>query len=160
MVDKKAQPILDLFRGFAAGQLEPSGVRVEVLNGSGVTGQATTVSHDLASAGFGLAGTGDAETFDHARTVVRYAAGNEEAADLVVRWLVAGAEIEEVKTLKGADIVVVSGTDYEGVRDEPLPSTSSTSTTRGTSTTKPSTTTSSTVVGEVPEAPPSEVRCG
>lgn len=166
--DKKAQPVLALFRGIEPGGVEagvePTSVRVKVLNGSGVAGQASTVSHDLGRVGFGVAGTGDAESFDFTRTVVRYAPGDEEAADVVLRWLEAGAELEEVESLVGADVVVVSGSDYDGVRTEALPSTS-TSTTSGSSPTSTSTarptssTTSTTIIGEVPEAPSNEVSC-
>ncbi len=155
--DKKAQPVLALFRGVQVGGVQPTSVRVKVLNGSGVAGQASTVSHALGRVGFGLAGTGDAESFDFTQTIVRYASGDEEAADLVLRWLEAGAELEEVESLEGADVVVVSASDYDGVRAEALPSTSTSATTAGSSTTRPtSSSTSTTIIGEVPEAPPEE----
>ena len=60
--------------------------------------------------GFTSAGTGEAERFDIARTVVRYTAGQAAAkADLVARYLVAGADLEEVSGSVGADVVVVTG---------------------------------------------------
>lgn len=142
LVDRQAQPVLDLFRGTDAGALSPDGVRVRVLNGSGTPGQAGAASQALAAVGFTSAGTGEAESFDVARTVIRYQAGQREAADLVARHLVAGATLEEVEGPVGADVVVVTGADFTGVRTVPIPSTSSSDTT---TTTVPSTTSTSPV---------------
>jgi LCP family protein required for cell wall assembly len=162
MVAKTAQPVLDIFRGVQTGDLKPSAVRIQVLNGTGKSGQATTVARDLASVGFGSAGTADADAFGHARTIVRYTAGNEGAADLVERYLTAGADLEKVTATLAGDVVVISGQDYAGVRQEPLPSTSSTSSTTGpgSSSTSSTTSTSTSIIGEVPSAPPPEVHCG
>ncbi|MCB1005397.1 MAG: LytR C-terminal domain-containing protein, partial [Acidimicrobiales bacterium] len=68
--------------------------------------------------GFTVIGTGDAERFDFANTVVRYTPGNEAAADLARRYLAAGAQLEEVAELP-APVVVVTGLDYAGVNAEP-----------------------------------------
>ena len=157
LVDTKAQPILDLFRGTDTAALTPDGVRVRVLNGSGLPGEAGGASDALVEAGFTAAGTGEAESFDIARTVVRYPVGQGAAADLVARYLVAGADLEEVAGSVGADVVLVTGSDFAGVRRTPVPATSSTSppSTLGsssTSTTRPTTTT--TVIGQVPQPPP------
>ena len=64
LVDEEAQPILDRFRGTDHADLRPSDVRVLVLNGSGLTGHAGDTSAALTAAGFGAAGTGEAERFD------------------------------------------------------------------------------------------------
>lgn len=158
--DGPAQPILDLFRGTDPSAITPDGVRVKVLNGSGQPGQAGEASDALAAAGFTSAGTGEAESFDIARTVVRYTAGQGAAADLVARYLVAGADLEEVTGALGADVVVVTGADYAGVSATPAPPTSSTTTAPtvppSTSSTAPTeaTTTTTAVVGTVPEPPP------
>jgi LCP family protein required for cell wall assembly len=160
LVDTQAQPILDLFRGTdtsGSAELTPDGVRVRVLNGSGRPGEAGQASDALVAAGFTSAGTGEAESFEIARTVVRYPAGQAAAADLVARHLVAGADLEQVDGPVGADVVVVTGADFVGVRSTPLPSTSSTTppSTEApvvTTTTRPTTTTS--VIGRVPQAPP------
>lgn len=156
LLDTKAQPILDLFRGTDTAALTPDGVRVIVLNGSGLPGEAGAASDALVAAGFTSAGTGEAERFDIARTVVRYPAGQAAAADLVARHLVAGAALEEVDGSVGADVVLVTGADFAGVRSAPLPATSPPPTTvqppSTTSTTGSTTTTS--VIGQVPEPPP------
>ena len=57
-------------------------------------------------------------------TVVRYPPGQEAAADLVARWLAGGARLEEAAA--GTGIELVTGTDWQGVRSEATPSTSTT----------------------------------
>jgi len=158
LIDQEAQPTLALFRGTPTGDVAPGDVRVQVLNGTGRAGEAGSVSAALSATGFGSAGTGD-EGGRLARTVVRYQEGQGGAADLVARYLAAGADLEVVTEPLPADVVVVTGLDYAGVLATPSPATSSTSTTRPTgvvssttSTTEPSSTTSA--VGQVPEPPP------
>lgn len=169
LLDTPAQPILDLFRGTDASAVTPDRVRVKVLNGSGVPGQAGAASDALVQAGFTSAGTGEAESFELSRTVVRYPTGQAAAADLVARHLVAGADLEEVEGSVGADVVLVTGTDYAGVRTSPVASTSSTTeaateaptapVSSTTSTTaRPASTTTTAVIGRVPE-PPAEADC-
>ena len=158
LLDRPAQPVLDLFRGTDQATITPDGVRVKVLNGSGVPGQAGVARDALVAAGFTSAGTGEADSFEVGRTVVRYAAGQGQAADLVARYLTAGAVLEEVTSAIGADVVVITGADFAGVRSAPAPSTSSTTTVPTTSATSaPTSTTGSTtttsVVGTVPRPP-------
>jgi LCP family protein required for cell wall assembly len=155
LLDTQAQPTLDLFRGTSAAALTPDGVRVKVLNGSGRPGEAGVASDALVTAGFTSAGTGEAESFEIARTVVRYPAGQAAAADLVARHLVAGAALEEVAGSVGADVVLVTGADFAGVRSTPVPATASTATTAPSSTTSSTgSTTTTSVIGQVPEPPP------
>ncbi len=152
--DEDAQPILDRFRGTDSGDLRPGDVRVQVLNGSGVTGHAGRTRDGLAAAGFATVGVGEAERFDVAETLVRYTAGDEAQAELVARYLDPGARLELVQEPLGADVVVVTGSLLTGVRREPRPpgpSTTASSTT--TVSTTSTSTTSTTVVGYVPEAP-------
>lgn len=152
------QATLDIFRGVAGGGEDPASVQVQILNGSGASGQATTVADDLGAVGFTVIGTGDAERFDFANTVVRYTPGNEAAADLTMRYLAAGAQVEEVAELP-APVVVVTGLDYAGVNSDPAPS-ALPSTTTSTPAGPGATTTTTPVIGEVPGPPPPEVQCG
>jgi polyisoprenyl-teichoic acid--peptidoglycan teichoic acid transferase len=123
MVDAEAQPLLDLFREDSETEaVSPGGVRVLVLNGSGRSGEAATTAEELDAGGFGIAGTGEAETFDQERTEIRYAPGQGAAADLLSRWLVAGADLVEAPPEDlGADVVLVTGADFAGVADEVVP---------------------------------------
>lgn len=129
LIDEDAQPVLDVFRGTdrsAGAVLAPEGVRVRVLNGSGVSGQAGRAAGALAAAGFTAAGTGEAVSFGFSGTVVRYRQGGRPAAALVARYLSGSVELAEVTDQLGADVVVVTGTQFAGVRSTPSPTTPST----------------------------------
>ena len=154
--DEEAQPILDRFRGTDDGELQARDVRVQILNGSGITGHARSTSEGLVAAGFTSVGVGEAERFDVTDTIVRYTAGGEAKADLVARHLDPSARLELVDGPLDADVVVVTGQLLTGVRAEPRPPGPSTTatTTSTTSTSSSSSTTSTTVVGYVPETPP------
>ncbi|HEX8804527.1 MAG TPA: LCP family protein [Acidimicrobiales bacterium] len=92
----------------------PASVRLQVLNGSGRSGEASEASNDLVTAGFGVSGIGEAPSFDHERTEVRYAPGHEAEADLVSRWLRSGADLVEDADVAG--VVLVTGADWQGLR--------------------------------------------
>ncbi len=156
--DALAQPTLDVFRGTDVADLGADDVRVRVLNGSGISGQAGRTGDELAAVGFASAGTGEAERFDVDETIVRYEAGNEAKAELVARYLDPSARLELVDVPLDADVVVVTGRSLVGVRTTPRPpgpsTTASTApSTTSSSSTSTSSTTSTTVVGVVPEVP-------
>ena len=158
--DDEAQPILDRFRGTDRGELRPRDVRVLVLNGSGINGHAARTSEGLTAAGFGAAGTGEAERFDVTQPLVRYTSGNEAKARLVARYLEPAGQLELVDGPLEADVVVVTGASLTGVRTSAGPEPPPTSATTTTTTVPPSTTTttappptSTTVIGYVPSAP-------
>ena len=118
-----AAPIFDLFRepspaaGAAEGDVDPASVRLRVLNGTGQPREATDAGAALQAVGFGIDGFGDDPVLGNDRTRVQYPPGQEAAADLVARWLRRGAELEEVEGAAG--IVLVTGADWNGVRDTP-----------------------------------------
>ncbi|HEV2889482.1 MAG TPA: LCP family protein [Frankiaceae bacterium] len=89
----------------------PSRIRVTVLNGTGVQGQAAQAGNDLRQVGFRVVGTGNAEGTAFERTVVRYNAGDEAAAATLAASL-HGAKTEVVRT-GGTSLTVVVGRDYK-----------------------------------------------
>src|SRR5436190_3612629 len=133
--DGEAQPILDRFRGTDPEALRPGDVRVQVLNGTGLAGQAGLISDALTAVGFGAAGTGEATRFDVTDPIVRYRAGSEAKADLVARYLDAPVQRDIVDGPLDADVIVVTGTRLTGVRAQPLPAGPSTTTSSTTTTT-------------------------
>lgn len=175
--ERQAQPYLDVFRaeGVIAPQeqgaadttadssgqaapptvadVKPQSVQVRVLNGSGRAGAAKAASDQLTPLGFQVVGTGDAERFDFATTVVRYVKGQEAAAAFVAAHLVAGAKLEIVEKINSADVVLVVGRDFQGVLDEPRATAPTTAPTTVPGTVPPST---SAPVGIVP----GDVPCG
>jgi hypothetical protein len=90
-----------------------------VLNGTGRPQEATDAGAALEAVGFGIDGFGDDPVLGNERTHVEYPPGQEAAADLVARWLEGGAELEEVEGTEG--IVLITGSDWAGVRDSARP---------------------------------------
>src|SRR6516162_7392621 len=58
----------------------PANVKVEVLNGSGVSGVASEAATGLTSRGFDVTGTGDAPTFAYTKSVIEYSSAADPAA--------------------------------------------------------------------------------
>jgi LCP family protein required for cell wall assembly len=121
----KAQEYIDRLNGIATAPppttVKPADVAVVVLNGNGVTGGATLAASSLGQAGFHVASTGDAVSYDFAQTVIRFAPGQQPKAALLRSNLVAGAAIEEDKTLTGADVTLVLGSDFNGLKASAAP---------------------------------------
>jgi LCP family protein required for cell wall assembly len=131
----ETEATLSIFRGGAAEDLEPEGVRLTVRNGTGTPRQGAEATEALRGAGFIANVSGDEPNGGAAGTVVRYPPAQEAAADLVARWLVGGARLEVDDGSEGLELV--TGPDWQGVRTEAAPSTSTT-----TATTLPEATTS------------------
>lgn len=155
-----AEDVLDIFRAGDPTELTEDAVRVRVLNGTGEPGQAAATATELRDAGFPIGGTGDATRLGVERTEVRYPSGREAAADLVRRWLASGAELVVDDDVD--DVTVVTGADWDGLRDEPLPAppTSSTTTTLPRTTTTTGSSTTTTAVGSISGEIPDAVDCG
>lgn len=102
----------------AAGpSLPPESVTLQVLNGSGASGQAAEATRLLAGIGFSVVGTGEMAEFDDDDTVVQYPPGQLAQAATVSRWLAAGADLEE--SAEVSTIAVITGSDWRGVLDSP-----------------------------------------
>lgn len=160
LLDRQAEPIVDIFRSRDPDALTESAVRVRVLNGTGEPGQASATSENLRAAGFPIAETGDADDLGAARTEIRHPAGEAAGAGLLARWLVNGARLVEDDTVD--HVTLVTGADYAGLRDEPVASSTSTSSTtlpRTTTTEGGTTGTTTTVLGTIPTEIPDDVEC-
>lgn len=150
--EPEAQKVIDRFNGVDAPSADalpdilPQEVSVRVLNGTGIGGQASKVAEDLQNAGFRLATppTGDADSFRYEKPVIRHHPSAREDARLLEAYLQSGATIQEDRTLVTADIVLVTGTGYEGVR---IPGGAAT------------TTTSAPVTAAEPEGAPRQPQC-
>jgi LCP family protein required for cell wall assembly len=151
-----ARELLDRFNGVAPATNDtlpgnipnvPLGsIRVRVLNGTGVADQASSVSAELSKQGFGVAGTGQADSYRYITPVIRYGRGQRDKA-MVLQAYVGRAELREDLTLRGVDLVFVTGSDFEGVR---APGGASTTTT----TAKPTTTAPSKGTATTAKPPP------
>lgn len=162
LVDDEAEPILDLFRGVAPAQPDPATIGLRVFNGTGRELEGATTGDALAEVGFDVAGVADADPQGVQRTIVRYGPEQRANAELVVRHLVAGADLVEDAALTDGLVEVVTGFDYAGVNAEPAPATTTTTTTAA-GTAAPATTapaTSTTRYGIVPGADDPAADCG
>jgi LCP family protein required for cell wall assembly len=127
----EVQAIFDVFRGNPVDPdrpVSPSSVTLQVLNGTGRPGEAGSTTEALSDVGFQTRPPGD-EDSGGATTTILYATGQEAKADLVSRHLVAeGAVLREASGLEAADVVLVTGQDFEGIREEPRPPDATTTT--------------------------------
>lgn len=163
--EKEAQPIFDIFRGVDSTYEASASVLVEVRNGSGRTGEGRQALDDLADKGFGPVRSTDANGTQGRRTTVRYSPGYEAHAVAVARYLDGDPDIVEDDSLPDdVTVSLVTASDFTGIRDEPRAVEdfrwfieSTTPTTMDGDDGAP--TTSSSILGEVPEAPEG-ISCG
>jgi LCP family protein required for cell wall assembly len=121
----EAKPLIDKINGKPAPEpvdVRPADVQVRVLNGNGRAGSASKAALALQGAGFQVTGSGDADGFGYATTVVRYGPTSLDKAKFLQSYLVAGATLEPDSTLGTADVAVVVGSDYAGVSTPPAAS--------------------------------------
>ena len=89
----------------------PGSIRVTVLNGTGVARRAATAADELRGVGFRVAGTGNADNADYAKTIVQYAPGDEAAAATLAASL-HNATTKAVAS-QGETLTVIVGHDYK-----------------------------------------------
>jgi LCP family protein required for cell wall assembly len=115
----KAEPVFKKLRGDLAirGGVDPTQVKVRVLNGHDpAQALATNTSAALQGLGFQPAGIADAEHSDYSVTEVRYRPGQKPAADLVKESLKGVGKLIEDEAIAEADVIVVIGADFKGVK--------------------------------------------
>ncbi|MGV9413046.1 LCP family glycopolymer transferase [Nocardia sp. NPDC003693] len=92
--------------------VDPSTVSLQVSNGSGTAGLASTTATKLSNKGFQIYSTGNNPDGTIATTKVRYSSGHEAAAATVAS-AIPGATLESATGL-GSIVEVVIGSDYSG----------------------------------------------
>ncbi|WP_448610071.1 LCP family protein [Geodermatophilus sp. URMC 60] len=92
----------------------PSAVTVDVYNGSGTPGLAAQAATALGTAGFAVGATGNADSSDHAATVVRYAAGDEALATTLAAAIPGAAKKKSDDATSGT-VQLVLGSDFNGI---------------------------------------------
>ncbi len=96
--------------------VQPSSVSIQVLNGTGTTGEAARVASQLHSQGFSIAGTGNAPTVGAVATTVAFAPGQRAEAELVASAL-AGVPVNVTagSSSQAAPVVLSVGSGLSGV---------------------------------------------
>ncbi len=154
------QQAVDKFLGLTkppGSNVAPGSFTVSVLNGTGTAGQANATAGQLSSLGFHVIATGSATPVGPiSETVVYYTAGHLSDAERVLESLHGIVAMALGSTDAGADVTVVTGSDYS-VRI-PHAKKATTTTTTGPATTASSTTTTTTTTTVPPAStlgPPS-----
>jgi LCP family protein required for cell wall assembly len=116
-----AQPLIDRMNGKGPVQttVRPADVQVRVLNGNGGDAAASRAGIALRGVGFEVTGTADADAFDYDETVVRHGPAALAKAQLLQSYLIGDSTLEEDDALGTADVAVVLGATYGGVRPSP-----------------------------------------
>lgn len=123
--------------GSTSGQLSPSQLTVQVLNGSGVYNQATQVSGELQAYGYQITQVGDTNVAGQPdETVVRYAPGQLDAAKALASQLSGNVALAQASLPQGTDLQVVTGS-YLSVAPPPSAA-GSTGSSQGSASTGPS----------------------
>lgn len=99
-----------------SGGASPTGISVRIQNGTGTGGQGAQAQQQLTDAGFDVASTGNATSSNYQRTSIHYAKGEQAKAETLQGALIGGASLVADPSIKGTDLVLILGRDYEGVR--------------------------------------------
>jgi polyisoprenyl-teichoic acid--peptidoglycan teichoic acid transferase len=134
LIQPEAQELFDRFNGAEEDDVQPGTVpnilpneiKVRVLNGSGVNGQAAEVANDLKSFGFVLETYGSASTFKYIQPEIRYGTGQKAKALVVQAYVKGGAKLVLDPTIRGFDVVLITGSGYSGLAKPGAPAPSTT----------------------------------
>ena len=93
----------------------PGNVKVEVLNGSGVTRVASQAATGLTSRGFNVTGTGDAPNFAYTKSVIEYStAADMPAVNTLMKQLTNVTSLQ-VPSLTPGTVDLILGSDFTGL---------------------------------------------
>ena len=106
----------------------PANVKVEVLNGSGVTHLASAAAAGLTSRGFDVTGTGDAPSFAYTKSVIEYSSAADMAAVNTLKKQLTNVTSLQVASLTPGTVDLILGSDFTGL-DPAIPATSVTAVT-------------------------------
>ncbi len=95
--------------------VSPSMVKVEVLNGSGVSSVASQAAAGLTSRGFDVTGTGDAASFAYTKSVIEYATAADLAAVNTLKKQLTNVTDLKVTSLTPGTVELIVGSDFTGL---------------------------------------------
>ena len=96
----------------------PANVKVEVLNGSGVTHIASQAAAGLTSRGFDVTGTGDAPNFAYTNSVIEYSSAADMAAVNTLKKELTNVTSLQVASLTPGTVDLILGSDFTGLVPE------------------------------------------
>jgi LCP family protein required for cell wall assembly len=95
---------------------QPSMVKVEVLNGNGIAGQASAVAASLTSRGFKIVGTSDAASFSYTRSVIEYASAADLPLANALKAQLSSVILRRDASLTPGTIELIVGSSYTALR--------------------------------------------
>jgi LCP family protein required for cell wall assembly len=121
----------------------PSNVKVQVLNGSGVTGIAEQAAIGLTSRGFDVTGTGNAASFAYTNSVIEYPSSADMAAVNTLKQELPDVTDLQDTSLTPGTVELILGSDFTGLlAQNPATSASATPSTSPSPSTSPTPSTS------------------
>ena len=96
----------------------PANVKVEVLNGSGVTHIADEAAAGLTSRGFDVTGTGDAPTFAYTNSVIEYSSAADMAAVNTLKKELTNVTSLQVASVTPGTVDLILGSDFTALTPE------------------------------------------
>jgi LCP family protein required for cell wall assembly len=99
-----------------APTVSPAQVQLEVLNGSGTMGVASTTATGLTNLGFNVIGTGDAPNgFSYTDSVIEYSSASQLPAVNTLKKEVAGVQVQQVSSLQTGTLSLIIGSKFTGL---------------------------------------------
>jgi LCP family protein required for cell wall assembly len=99
----------------AVTTVRPAKVHVQVLNGAGTAGLASTAATALTSAGFKVTGQGDAPNFNYTSTVIQYGSATQLPEVNTLKSQLGSATVQQDAALGTGSINLILGSNYNGL---------------------------------------------
>ena len=110
-----ATPVPSASGGAQVLTTSPANVKVEILNGSGVTHIASEAAAGLTSRGFDVTGTGDAPSFAYTNSVIEYSSTADMAAVNTLKKELTNVTSLRVARLTPGTVDLILGSDFTGL---------------------------------------------
>jgi LCP family protein required for cell wall assembly len=115
--DTRVPPVKTLKAGRPGTLLAMSGVKVEVLNGSGVPGIASATADGLRERGFAVAGrSANASNFSYTRSVVEYGSPAAKTVARAVQAQLSNATLQLNQSLPPGRVDLILGSSFTGLQ--------------------------------------------
>ena len=95
--------------------ISPARVKVEVLNGSGISGAAGRAATELTGKGFDVIGTRDAPSFNYAASVIEYATAADLPAVNTLKQQLTAVTVKQNPALTPGTIELIVGSNFAGL---------------------------------------------
>jgi LCP family protein required for cell wall assembly len=98
-----------------AATVRPSQVQLEVLNGSGTIGVASTTATGLSNLGFNVIGTGDAPGYNYTNSIIEYSSAAQLPEVNTLKKEVAGVQVKQVASVQAGTLSLILGSKFTGL---------------------------------------------